>query len=136
MADWTVDDVAYRFAEAVEIGRRLPRVQAQGYFNVWPALARQVATDDDGHRSLPPSPDALDRMLETMRWMQWLEEEQRHLIWMRAKQYEWSDICKRFGCERTTAWRRWQRALGIVAAQLNGKSAGKLPHIVEGVTAS
>ncbi len=136
MAEWTIEEVAYRFAEAVETGRRLPRVQVQGYFTIWPAFAQQVSTDDDGYRRLPPSPDALERMLETQRWVQWLEEEQRHLIWMRAKQYEWSDICKRFGCERTTAWRRWQRALGIVAARLNGKSAGNLPCIAEGVTAS
>jgi hypothetical protein len=50
-------------------------------------------------------------MLETMRWVQWLEVEQRHLVWMRAKRYGWRDITIRFACDRTTAWRRWQRAL-------------------------
>jgi DNA-directed RNA polymerase specialized sigma24 family protein len=59
--------------------------------------------------------------------VQWLEEEQRHLIWMRAKQREWKDICRRFGCDRTTAWRRWQRALQIVAARLNSDGM-QLPY--------
>jgi hypothetical protein len=58
-------------------------------------------------------------MLEAMRWVQWLEVEQRHLIWMRAKEYEWKDVCRHIGCDRTTAWRRWQRALGVVAERLN-----------------
>ena len=123
MAEWTMDDVAARFAEAAETGRRLPPVRVQGYFSVWPAFVRKewegFADRDYQYRPLPPTPEAIDRMLEAMRWVQWLEEEQRHLIWMRAKQYEWRVICRRFSCERTTAWRRWQRALQIVAERLN-----------------
>jgi hypothetical protein len=38
---------------------------------------------------------------------------------MRAKHYEWKFICCRLGRDRTTAWRRWQRALQIVAERLN-----------------
>ena len=67
-------------------------------------------------------------MLEAMRWVQWLEEEQRHLIWMRAKQREWKDICRRFGCDRTTAWRRWQKALQIVVDHLNDRRSGVAGH--------
>jgi hypothetical protein len=63
---------------------------------------------------------AIDRMLETMQWVLWLEVEQRHLVWMRAERYRWKEICCRFGCDRTTAWRRWQAALTIVVSQLNG----------------
>ena len=40
MAELTMDDVAARFAEAAETGRRLPQVRMQGYFNVWPAFMR------------------------------------------------------------------------------------------------
>ena len=114
MAEWTMDDVAARFSEAAETGRRLPPVRVQGYFNVWPAFARVHRPDDGGH--------ALGTMAGG----------QRHLIWMRAKQREWKDICRRIGCDRTTAWRRWQRALGMVAARLNEKSLpkfGKHPNV-------
>lgn len=130
MADWTLDDVAARFADAAETGRRLPRVRVRGYFNVWPAFVRDVwetyPDEGDAYRPWPPSPQAIERMMETMRWVQWLEEEQRHLVWMRAKQYEWKHICRRFGCNRTTAWRRWQKALRVVADRLNGITA----HVV------
>ena len=123
MAEWTVDDVANRFHEATQTSRRLPPVRVQGYFNVWPLFARQewevMSNTDVELRAMPPTPEAVERMLEAMRWVQWLEEEQRHLVWMRAKEYEWKDICRRIGCDRTTAWRRWQRALAVVAAQLN-----------------
>lgn len=122
MADWTVEDVAARFVEAVETARRLPRVSVQGYFNVWPAFARDTweAYPDDEHdyRPLAPSPVAVDRMLETMRWVQWLDVGQRHLVWMRAERYGWRDITIRFACDRTTAWRRWQKALQIVLDHL------------------
>jgi hypothetical protein len=67
-------------------------------------------------------------MLETMRWMQWLEVEQRHLVWMRAKHYEWKFICRRIGRDRTTAWRRWQKALQIVADHLNNRQTGVACH--------
>jgi hypothetical protein len=102
MADWTTEDVAARFAEAAETGRRLPRVQVQGYFNVWPAFAREAwetyPEDEPDYRPLPPSLQAIERMLETMRWVQWLEVEQRHVVWMRARRYGWRDIALRAAC--------------------------------------
>ena len=124
MSEWTIADVATRFTEAADTGRRLPRVRVQGYFNVWPVFAREAwegfADKDVPYRPLPPTPQAIERMLETMRWVQWLELEQRHLIWMRAKHYEWQDIARRLGCHRMTAWRRWNKALDVVATKLNG----------------
>ena len=124
MTEWTPDDVAARFVEAAETGRRLPPVRVQGYFNVWPTFVREnwegFSDSDHEYRHLPPGPDAIDRMLETMRWMQWLEEEQRHLVWMRARQYEWQKIARRFGCCTKTAQRHWQRAIRTVTSQLNG----------------
>ena len=127
MAEWTIDDVAARFEEAVTTGRRLPPVRVQGYFNTWPDFVRQeweaFAADGKAYRPFPPSPEAVDRMLETMRWTQWLDVDQRRLVWMRAKGYGWRDITIRFACDRTTAWRRWRKALEIVATKLNGNGA-------------
>ena len=126
MAEWTVEDVAVRFAEAVETARRLPRVSVQGYFNVWPAFARDTweayPDDPQDYRPLPPSPVAIDRMLETMRWVQWLDVDRRHLVWMRAGNCEWNVICRRLGCCRTTAWRQWRVSLECVAVHLGGDS--------------
>jgi len=126
VAEWTIEDVAARFAEAAETSRRLPRVTVQGYFNVWPAFARDAweASPDNEHvyRPMPPSPQAIDRMLETMRWVIWLEEDARHLVWMRAKDIDWKIIARRLACHRSTAWRAWQKALATVADQLNDAS--------------
>ena len=123
-AAWTIEDVAARFEESASTGRRLPPVRVQGYFNTGPIIVRKeweaVAAGETGDRPFPPTPDAIERMLETMKWVQWLEVEQRHLVWMRAKRYCWRDITIRFACDRTTAWRRWQRALQTVTDQLNG----------------
>ena len=122
---WTVEDVANRFAEAAWTAHRLPRVGPRGYFNPWMTTAFQVPDrypdPERLYRPMPPSPQDVERMLEAMRWVQWLEVEQRHLVWMRAKRYGWRDITIRFACDRTTAWRRWQQALQIVVDQLNAK---------------
>ncbi len=122
MDKWDVDAVAERLRESVDTARRLPPVQVIGYFNLWPVIARdawEARGEPDIYRRPPPGPKAIEQMEETMRWMLWLDVEQRHLLWMRAKEYDWKDICRRFGCERTTAWRRWQRAIGVIVSQLN-----------------
>lgn len=126
---WTPDAVADRFTEAAVTARRLPPVRVQGYFNSWPAFARNeweaFSADEPVHRSFPPSPEDVDRMLETMRWVLWLEVEQRHLVWMRAKRYGWREIAIRFACCTKTAQRHWARALQSVTDQLNAVSLTK-----------
>lgn len=120
---WTVEDVAARLEDAATTGRRLPPVRVQGYFNCWPAFVRTeweaFSADEKVYRPFPPSPEAIDRMLETMRWVQWLEVEQRHLVWMRAKRFGWREISIRFACCTKTAQRQWQKALQRLADHLN-----------------
>ena len=127
---WDIDGVAFRFTDAVDTSRRLPPVRVRGYFTTWPAFVREqwegFAADDDAPLRFPPSPEAVDRMLETMRWVQWLDVEARHLVWMRAKRCSWPSIGKRFGCDRVTAWRRWQAALQTIADKLNEPASQKL----------
>ena len=77
---WTIDDVAARFEEAATTGRRLPPVRVQGYFNTWPPFVRKeweafAAANERVYRPFPPSPVDIERMLEAMRWVQWLEVE-------------------------------------------------------------
>lgn len=131
--DWTAEEVAARFADAADTAHKLPRVRPGGYFNPWMTLAMQVperyADPERLYRPMPPSPQAVERMLETMRWVQWLEVEQRHLVWMRANRYEWQQIGRRFACDRNTASRRWHRVMELVAWRLNSLStADTLNH--------
>jgi hypothetical protein len=81
-------------------------VRGAAYPDQPPGKSRRVQTT--------PDPKAIDRMLEVMRWVQWLEVEPRHLVWMRAQ-------------------RHWQWALQTVADGLNGVA---MPPGREGVTAS
>lgn len=124
--DWTAEEVAARFADAAETAHKLPRVRPGGYFNPWMTLAMQVPErypdPERLYRPMPPSPQAVERMLETMRWVQWLEVEQRHLVWMRANRYEWQQIGRRFACDRNTAARRWRRLMELVTYRLNSLS--------------
>ena len=124
MAEWTMDAVAARFAEAAETARRLPSGRGQGYFNSWSMLAFQVPDryPDPQHigQPMPPSPAAIDQMLEVMRWVQWLDPESRHIVWMRADECEWPQIARRFGCVVRTVQRRRDNALSIVTQHLNG----------------
>ena len=122
MAEWSVDELADRFVEAARTAHRLPPVRVQGCFNVWPTIVRtefeRMVCDDPKPIRFPPSPADVDRMLEVMQWVQCLDVEQRHLVWMRAERYRWSEIAKRFGCASRTAQRRWDTAMHILALYL------------------
>ena len=93
---WDLDRVAARFEEAANTAHRLPSVKAQGYFSLWPAIKREpwesYADEEPKRFRFPPDPAAIDRMVETIGWVAWLEEEQRHLVWMRAEKCGWRDI--------------------------------------------
>ncbi|AHB77264.1 DUF6362 family protein [Pandoraea pnomenusa] len=122
MAEWSIDELAERLIEAARTAHRLPPVRVQGYFNVWPTIVRtefeRMACDDPAPIRFPPSPADVDRMLEVMRWVQCLDLDQRHLVWMRAERYRWSEIAKRFGCASRTAQRRWDLAMHILERHL------------------
>ena len=119
---WSQDEVADYFIQASRTAHKLPPVRVQGHFNVWPTIVRtdyeRMASDDAPVYRFPPTPAEVDCMLEVMGWVQWLEVEQRHLVWMRAARYRWYDIGKRFGCAPRTAQRRWEIAMYIVASNL------------------
>jgi len=120
---WTPETVANRFEDAAVTARRLPSANVQGYFNAWPTIVRcqweMLATDERVVCRFPPSPKDVEDMLEVMLWVQWLEVEQRHLVWMRAKRYGWREIAIRFACCTKTAQRHWQQALQIMVDRLN-----------------
>ncbi len=125
MAEWTIHDVAFRFCEAARTARRLPPVRVQGFFNVWPPFLRtefeQMACEDPPRIICRPTPAEVERMLEVMHWVNWLEVEQRRLVWMRAERYHWKEIAKRFGFVPRTAQRHWHIAMHIVATRLSAE---------------
>jgi hypothetical protein len=127
MTTWTADAVAERFQEAAETIRRLPRQRIQGYYSLWPEIVRQESerfAAEDATFRFPPDPAAIDRMAETIHWPICLTPEERKLVWMRAEEKPWKDVCRILGCDRTTAWRRWRKALARVALHLTTATLG------------
>ena len=120
--DWTADDVADHFAEAFRTLRKLPAVKARGHFSGWPQVLRsprEIAAMEPEPMRVWPSAAAITRIEQTFDWVLWIEEAERKLIWSRAARVPWKQISGEMGCNRTTAWRRWQVALTKIAARLN-----------------
>jgi len=123
MTPWDLQQVADRFHEAAVTAHRLPAVRVQGYANTWPNFDRQAwegYADERIVLRLPATPAAIDRFVETTRWLAWLSIEQRQLIWLRARYVPWRVIGKQIGCDARTARRHWHHALAIIVTQLNG----------------
>ena len=135
MTVWTIEDVEHRFHEAAVTSYRLPPARVAGYVTMWPEIARQSwegYADELTVLRIPASPAAIDRLVETTRWLLWLDQSQRHLIWARARYVPWKAICKAYGCSRVTAWRRWRHALALIVVELNGQP----PRIADETAAS
>lgn len=128
----TVEHIAHRFEQAAATARGLPPARVQGYFNSWPQIVRQpwevMAGDDEPeYRPPPASPKEIDRMLEVHRWLQWLDVNQRHIVLLRSKGHGWQEIGRRFGCDRTTAWRRWNQAVEQILVHLRRRDVPGRP---------
>ena len=97
-------------------------MRAQGYFNAWPEIVRtpeEIAAGEPMPLRLRATPDAISRMEQALRWITWVDVEERRLIWHRAARRRWKTICWELGCDRSTAWRKWNVALAKIAARLN-----------------
>ena len=120
--EWTAKAVADHFEEAFRTLRKLPPVKVQGYFNSWPDMARsrrEIGCMEAEPMRVRPSAAAITRLEQTLDWIVWIDVEDRKLVWSRAARVPWKQISGELGCDRTTAWRRWQIALTKIAARLN-----------------
>jgi hypothetical protein len=100
------------------------REARHGYFNTWPDIvrtSREIAAMEPQPMRVWPSAAAITRLEQTFDWVLWIEEAERKLIWSRAARVPWKQISGELGCDRTTAWRRWQLALTKIAARLNAQ---------------
>lgn len=119
---WTAEAVAEHFEEAMRTLRKLPPVKLPGYFTTWPQIVRtrqEIAAMEPVPMRGWPSAAAITRLEQTTDWILWVDEDERRLVWSRAARVPWKLICVELGCDRTTAWRRWQLALTKIASRLN-----------------
>jgi hypothetical protein len=122
VTDWTPEIVDDRLCEAASVLRRLPSIRMQGFFSTWPRMAVEfsdlVGQTPEPMRRPPPSAAAITRMEAALPWLQWLEPADAKLVWMRAERAPWKAVCWRLGLARSTAHRRWEYALSVIAWRL------------------
>jgi hypothetical protein len=121
-AGWAPELVAERLAEAADVLARLPDAKMRGYYGPWRIL---VGGTNRGPSPAAPAPEAIDRMDEALRWLCWLEPEERQLVWLRAEGMPWKWITHRLGIGRTTAWQRWTMALLKIVIRLSAEDEQK-----------
>jgi Domain of unknown function (DUF6362) len=122
---WTSELVAGRLAEAADVLARLPEERVPGFYDLWPRIVAAPCTSRGPAAAMP---EAIDRMDEALRWLTWLELEERRLVWLRAEGLPWKRITHRLGIGRTTAWQRWTMALLTIAVRLNAAHEQKGPN--------
>nr|WP_281285677.1 DUF6362 family protein [Paracoccus marinus] len=100
----------------------MPSAAPRGHGSHWPQIlrsAREIAAMEPEPMRVWPSAAAITRLEQAFGWVLWIEEPDRKLVWSRAARVPWKVIAGEMGCDRTTAWRRWQLALTKIAARLN-----------------
>lgn len=112
---WTVETVMARFEEAAKTAHSLPRAKVQGYFNVW-----QVILPGTEKPSSFADPKAIERMEESSRWIQWLDNpNDRNLIWLFVGGVRRKKIAETYGISKSTMERRVKYLLQQIVDRLN-----------------
>ena len=78
------------------------------------------ARDACGGASLVPD---IERIHQVRQWLSLLAPEDRDLVWARARNTRWKQICWTYGISRPTAHRRRQRALDAIVTHLRTHTA-------------
>ena len=93
---WTPNLVEERLVEAAAVLKRLPEEKVRGYFSAWPDVVldanESFGWNDPVLRRPWPSPGSIDRMDETMQWLQWLDPDVAKICWFRAAGKRWKTI--------------------------------------------
>ncbi len=137
MNPWTPKIVADRLDEAASTLRRMPNtgLKPQGYKTSWPIYIQEIIDGCNSEEVMiklgPPTPDAVGRMEECLEWFQWVEPDDRKLVWLRAERFPWKIIMRRIGCGRTSAWIRWMASLTFISKMLNLIDGKKCLNILD-----
>lgn len=123
METWTRKKIAKRFEECELVFKRLPNEHRLGFKSFWPEIKLtpdEIALQEKKTRlQLRPMPDQIDRALETQRWVEWVNEGERNLIWLKAKGLRWIEISRRTGFPERSGRRYWSIALDKIVNRLN-----------------
>lgn len=118
---WTTKKVAQRLEESVWVLNKLPDGRSSMYARYWPEIIytqRELNRQPPKTLTVQPQPDAIDRMEESLSWIQWVSEEYRGLVWQRAYQIPLREIAEKMGVHHATVYRIWNRQLRAIADNL------------------
>ena len=65
-----------------------------------------------------PDPGAIDRMEEVLRWLLWMEDGDRKLVWLRAEKKTWRELETADGRSRETLRKVHDKALAVIVGRL------------------
>lgn len=119
---WDGKMVADRLEEAATTLKRLPDEKIRQLRSNWPETIPvwgDYGDEKSRVRLGSPSPEAIDRMDETLSWLRWLEPDEVQLVWARAERIPWKLIMRRFGRARSTLSAWWMAALYQIAGIIN-----------------
>jgi len=127
----TVEEIESRLNEAVHTLIALPD-RDRAWLTPkakWPETLREVADvwanavaagafEAMKTRRPTPSPAAIDRMIPTLRWLEYVDERDRVIIWLRAFKTPWFKIAGMLGKSDRTAQTWYRNALEKIRVRL------------------
>ena len=88
----------------------------------WPDVVRlssdSYPDEKTKTRDAVPDPAAIDRMEEVLRWLLWMEDGERKLVWLRAERITWRQLETRDGRSRETLRKVYDKGLAVIVARL------------------
>jgi len=121
-------EIEDRLEEAALTLRRLPSPPGsgpKGFGSSWPEVVRDTRHAygyETARMRVVPSARDIARMEEVIAWLPLIADPvDRRIVWMRAENHRWRQICIIAGCVRSTAHRRWLASLLTLANHLNKK---------------
>ena len=91
----------------------------------WPDVVRSAfdsyPDEKTKTRDAVPDPAAIDRMEEVLRWLLWMEDGERKLVWLRAERITWRQLETRDGRSRETLRKLYDKALAVIVGRLADK---------------
>ena len=110
----TIDEIKQSFELCLITLERLPIRSIRSYTHYWPDhlySQREIAWAESRQLKIPALPEDVTQAEQALHWITWVDETQRHLIWMRAEGIPWRRIEGLICLPRTTAQRQYDKAL-------------------------
>lgn len=114
----TLEQIKADLETAAYVERLMPPVQFPKYRGFWPEVVytpQEIAFMD--RRPVPPHPTQEQISVwekVVLEWLPALEPDEVRLVWKRAKHIPWKLLCREFGADRVTIWRKYDRALSKI----------------------